>query len=99
MSSMTHSGNWDTAQIPRLVRDSGGGSYVAPQEKAREAQAVASDVEAFLAAGGMVEVIQPPGSVGEALAADEQRYRRRTSATRDKRLKGGTRQKTQRGRA
>lgn len=88
MSSMTHSSNWDTAQMPRLVKDSCVGSYVAPHVKAREAMAVASDVEAFLAAGGQIQMVKPPASIREALDSQEVRFRQRTAVDRDRRAKG-----------
>ena len=94
MNGQGPSRNWDTAQMPRFVRDSGGATYVPPHEKAREQQALTGDVDAFLAAGGKIEVIPQPGCVRDALEAEQRRYRQRHAAERSKRTKG---RKTQAG--
>lgn len=62
---------WYTAQMPRFVQATGlNASYTAPDKKAREAEELAREIEAFKAKGGKVETIHQPGrNAGKSAAA------------------------------
>ncbi len=58
-----HRDGWATVQVPTFVSGPAAVPSASPQQKQQEADGVRSDVDAFLSAGGTVEVL-PTVNVG-----------------------------------
>lgn len=64
MKQKTHRDGWATAMAPVLVATPTREQHVSFAEKQREAEALRADVEAHVAAGGVIEVLSCYSSAG-----------------------------------